>query len=418
MAPMRQLLATMNQKPGMADPSNRLCPFGEFENLHFARFVILDDLTTGDTELYGITPPALPLYLAFLGDFDGSYDDFIDELSARAGSGLAEIFSMCEDFDPDVELSTWMRAHEARPATYYCNWVGRTVRQCREEAQLAAALRSHLDASPDFAKASPNEVHRALRSFTQSEQAAGRLPLTPAAKTSFAWSLRHIWDWTLIVLLIVLGVVTLPLTLIPLLMAVFFLRRLEKTDPEFAPLPSADLAASLAAIEDYSVTNQFSAMGGIKPGFFRRTLLKVILWAINLTAKLIFTKGRLARVQTIHFARWVYLDGGKRLLFTSNYDGSLESYMDDFINKVAFGLNAVFSNGIGYPRTDWLVLNGAKREQLFKRFLRRHQLPTDVWYNAHDGFRAFDLEKNSLIRQGIERPTMPDSDLFTWVTML
>jgi hypothetical protein len=35
------------------------------------------------------------------------------------------------------------------------------------------------------------------------------------------------------------------------------------------------------------------------------------------------------------------------MLFASNYDGSLESYMDDFINKVAWGLNLVFSNGVG-----------------------------------------------------------------------
>jgi hypothetical protein len=36
----------------------------------------------------------------------------------------------------------------------------------------------------------------------------------------------------------------------------------------------------------------------------------------------------------------------RRVLFFSNYDGSLVSYMDDFVNKVAWGLNAVFSNGI------------------------------------------------------------------------
>ena len=34
-----------------------------------------------------------------------------------------------------------------------------------------------------------------------------------------------------------------------------------------------------------------------------------------------------------------------RVAFLSTYDGSLESYMDDFIDKVAWGLNAIFSNG-------------------------------------------------------------------------
>ncbi len=72
---------------------------------------------------------------------------------------------------------------------------------------------------------------------------------------------------------------------------------------------------------------------------------------LSFSTRQIYTRGRLARVGTIHFARWVFMDNKRRLLFGSNYDGSLDSYMDDFINKVAFGLNLVFSNGIGYPRT-------------------------------------------------------------------
>ena len=36
--------------------------------------------------------------------------------------------------------------------------------------------------------------------------------------------------------------------------------------------------------------------------------------------------------------------------------------MDDFINKVGFGLNVVFSNGIGYPRTNWLIFDGCADE--------------------------------------------------------
>ena len=81
-------------------------------------------------------------------------------------------------------------------------------------------------------------------------------------------------------------------------------------------------------------------------------------------------------MKTIHFARWVFLDDGRRVFFASNYDGSLESYMDDFIDKIAWGLNIVFSNGVGYPRTRWLVLDGARDELAFKDYLRLHQVPT------------------------------------------
>ena len=38
----------MNRRPGVADPENALVPFGRFERLHFARFVVLDAATAGD----------------------------------------------------------------------------------------------------------------------------------------------------------------------------------------------------------------------------------------------------------------------------------------------------------------------------------------------------------------------------------
>ena len=51
----------------------------------------------------------------------------------------------------------------------------------------------------------------------------------------------------------------------------------------------------------------------LKPGLFRRSTLVFILWVIDYTAKHIYGRGRLARVSTIHFARWVFLDNKKRL---------------------------------------------------------------------------------------------------------
>jgi hypothetical protein len=92
--------------------------------------------------------------------------------------------------------------------------------------------------------------------------------------------------------------------------------------------------------------------------------------------------------------------------------------MDDFINKVAWGINLVFSNGLGYPRTNWLIMDGAKDEQKYKRVLRRHQLPTDVWYKAYPGLTVVDLERNSRIREGIEQPSMTDREAREWLRLL
>jgi hypothetical protein len=412
---MREILASMNVQPGVVNPDNPLVPFNKFDNLHFARFVVLDDQTTGDlAEVYKINRAEPPVYLAFLGDFDGSYDAFIRLLVKHAAPGLRRIFSLCDGFSPDADLATWMVAHEQRPATYYCNWVGRTVLQTREEEQLRLALRDYVQRSRGLADSPPQVVHETLRQFVEEEKGKGRLTLTPPASTPAAWKVRQFLDWLVLVLL----VVTIPLTLIPLLILLWLIHRLEITDPELAPRPTNEWELGLAVLEDYGVTNQFSAMGTLKPGWRRSFIMGRVLWIIDLTARLIYTKGRLARVHTIHFARWVYLDNRTRVLFCSNYDGSLESYMDDFINKVGFGLNVVFSNGVGYPRTEWLLTKGAKNEQLFKYFLRRHQLPTEVWYNGHAGLSASDLQRNSRIREGLERSALSERQAREWVALL
>jgi hypothetical protein len=209
-----------------------------------------------------------------------------------------------------------------------------------------------------------------------------------------------------------------PLLLLLSPLLIFLLWRHESTDLEIAPRIDLEHANALAAIEDRDTTNQFSAFGSIKPGPFRRWLLVFVLWIIQYTTQHIYNRGRLARVSTIHFARWVWIDGHKRLFFASNYDGSLEAYMDDFINKVSFGLNAVFSNGIGYPTSRWLIAEGAKDEQKFKYYIRRHQLPTEVWYNAHPGLSAYAMQRNEAIRKGIERGSMTEAEASAWLGLL
>jgi hypothetical protein len=175
---------------------------------------------------------------------------------------------------------------------------------------------------------------------------------------------------------------------------------------------------ALALIEDHAVMNQFSALGAAKPGWFRATILGFVLIIIDYVARHWYTRGRLARVRSIHFARWVWIDPGRRMAFMSNYDGSLESYMDDFINKVGFGLNVVFSNAIGYPTTNWLIADGCKDERKFKEYLRRHQLPTQVWFSAYPKLSAVDLERNGRIREGFERAMLSEARAREWVGLL
>ncbi len=419
-AELRQLLGSMNREPGTADPRNALVPFAAFPQLHFARFVILADRTVGDLKkAYGVAAPDYPLSLAFIADFDGTADAFRADLARRAGAGLARIFSCCRDFAPGAhiaaDIAAWMKARETPAATLYGTWRGRTVLQVHEENTLRLALQSHLQAKANSLREKrPAEVHAELRAFTQAEMRAGRLTLTPPPPTPLGWWLRNAAHFVFVPLLLL---ILTPLLILYLPFFLFQLRSREKSDPEIAPRVEACYEAELARIEDFDVTNQFTAMGSVKPGLFRRCTLAYLLWLLNWTTRHIYVRGQLARVGTIHFARWVFLNHKRRLLFASNYDGSLETYMDDFINKVGWGLNLVFSNGVGYPTTRWLILDGSKDEQKFKYFLRRHELPTNVWYKAYPGLTAFDLKRNTLIREGIERSSLSETELKQWVAL-
>ncbi|MEA2688315.1 MAG: hypothetical protein QOD51_922, partial [Candidatus Eremiobacteraeota bacterium] len=383
-AELRALLASMNRAPGRVDPNNELVPFARYEALHFARFLILDDLTLADGNLYGLPPFDPPLELAFLGELDGDADAFLVKLARDSELGLRAIFACCVGFDSGTNLARWMSAHTRRASATYVNRVGRTTRSIREEAALYDALEAHLDANgAALAGRSAADVHAALRTFVNGEIATGRLALSREQPTPPGWLLRKIADLIGVPLLLLIFSVPLAVAAIVLLLRI---RMLEQTDPEYCPRPDRAHVELLTSIEDHDVTNQFSAMGTLKPGFARRTTCVGILFLLDFAQRHVYTRGRLARVRTIHFARWTFVDDeNRRLLFTSSYDGSLDSYMDDFINKVAFGLNVVFSNGIGYPSSRWLVAGGAKDEQPYKNYIRRHELATQVWYNSHPG---------------------------------
>ena len=409
---LRSLLATMNREPGTADPNNEIIPFGRLPDLHFARIVILDDQTLDDiTTAYGLPRRNYPLYLAFLADFDGDVDQFRNQMISIARKGLEQIFSFCTDFKPGTDIVRWMKQHEHRPATMYNNWVGRTMQQIREENALRQEVQTLVfNNGTQFQTSSAEEIRRTVRDFVHKN-----VKLTPIGTMPLAWRIKKLVNLIFVPLLLLF--IT-PLIILYLPIFVFQLRRREKSDMEIAPRPSAEWVGKLARIEDYDVTNQFTAMGSLKPGLFRRWLLVYLLWLIQYTTRHIYTRGHLARVPSIHFARWVWIDNRRRLVFCSNYDSSLETYMDDFINKVAFGLNIVFSNGIGYPTTNWLAFQGAKDEQRFKYYIRRHELPTEVWYDGHSGLTNFDLRRNALIRSGLEPTSMTNAEAMQWLQLL
>jgi hypothetical protein len=415
-AELRSLLDSMNEGLGSVNPNNPLVPFAQFDTLHFARFVILDDQTLGDLRIYGLPVRTHPLYLAFLGDIDGEEEAFLNELVRRAPDGLRAIFSCCHGFASDTDLMAWMKLLRSPASAAYVNTRGRTVRRIREEAALQDAIESHLTSqASSFEGLPPREIHAQLKRFVETEKSAGRLTLSNEEPTPIGWQIRKI--------LHLIGMPLLLLLISPLLILIapfylFQLRRLEKADLEPYIVDDDIHFDALAESEDHDVTNPYSALGTLKPGLLRLMTIRGVLLVIDYATRHIIQAGRLGRVRTIHFARWVLIGGTERLGFFSNYDGGNEAYMDDFINKLGFGLNIFASNGIDYPRTDWLLMGGSADERRFKEFQRRHTVLTQVFYKAYPGLTAVDLERNTRIRRGLESSSISEQDAREWLALL
>jgi hypothetical protein len=126
-----------------------------------------------------------------------------------------------------------------------------------------------------------------------------------------------------------------------------------------------------------SGTQPLNALVRIIPG--RRAALEQVLAAFRAR---IDAGGPtpLDEIGTVHFARWVILpdeaDGGQ-LLFTSNFDGPWDDYIEDFASQSAPSFDAIYANCEGWPE------RGARDVVAFKEYVRRHELPSNVYYRAY-----------------------------------
>ncbi|WP_394850155.1 hypothetical protein LZC95_22190 [Pendulispora brunnea] len=174
----------------------------------------------------------------------------------------------------------------------------------------------------------------------------------------------------------------------------------------------------LAATEDYGLQNALTHVVPLKAGVDREAVLRQAHAYIDRMSHEHFADiGCLGGIPTIHFAKWLLIDGGKRLLFFSNYDHSWESYLGDFIDAAALGLNLAWSCTEKYPKTTWLFTGGAKDEEAFKAWGRKYQRPTQVFYSAYPDLSISTINNNTWIRYGLhyEPGTI---DLETWFRRL
>jgi hypothetical protein len=388
-----------------ADPAdNRVLPFARIPHTHFGRVVLLEP-GSGEDE---------PTLLVTL-DCDATVGDRVADLVEIAGAGIDELFGSCTDYPdvptPDRRLA-YLRAHLRDSRVFYAHAVGRTLAQIRDEAQLRRALEDHLDVA-HLDGLGAREVREAIRAYVASEPALS-WALEPAPPPALTWRLRETVHKIAVPALLV---VTLPIGIPAALVWLVALRWHDRFDdfPEIEP--DAERLRSLGDAEDYLVQNAFTSRAPIRPGGFWKLTSRLTEAIGNYTARHVFTTGSLSGLTTVHFARFMRVGPDDEVLFTSYYDGSLESYNNDFVDQVAWVLNTVFGQQAGYPRTRWMVKDGAHNERWFKNFIRGHQVPTQVWYSAYPELAAVTIDQNARLRRGLSGE-LEGEELDAWLRIL
>jgi Dyp-type peroxidase family len=183
------------------------------------------------------------------------------------------------------------------------------------------------------------------------------------------------------------------------------LRHKEKTDwvdKDQAPL---DHIAAISKMENAPgfAQNHILVVSEIKPGLFRALIQAVALWGIRILITFSYRPGFVINMGTIHYARWWRVPGTNRTAFYSNFNGSWESYLEDFITRASWGQTAAWSNWKGFPETKYLVMEGAGEGDNFKRWVRKRQQLVPFWYSRFPALTTDQIRNNALIHSGVAR---------------
>lgn len=138
--------------------------------------------------------------------------------------------------------------------------------------------------------------------------------------------------------------------------------------------------AQILELENYENTyaqTTMTVIADMKPG---RTFMVRFLFLIGPPIlKFGWKLGNFAGVYSLHSFRFALIDGGKRVWFMSNYNGSAENYFSDFIDKLNWGINAAYTHCTDYPK------GGMGQQDAFAYWIRVRQLPALVYYSAYPG---------------------------------
>ena len=377
-AGLRQLLRAIGDDINGKQLSVSPRPFIAFvrsRRIHFARFAILNDPDRG----------AGRTRLLFTSIYDGSLDAHLDELVSIT-SDMDAIWGACESYTGVRDFPSFIKAHALETAAYYIAFRDETVASITSGIAARRQQHARQDAgdpgSQERAHTSSAPPH--VRLLMRVIRAAPLvLDLARAIATSGFGNVYHgtrriIASLDRYPVFRVFNAIT--RNRMPPLKSHFSSLALDQRAP-FEPLahrdeiPTQTTTGRPAFREDAVAQNQLTVVTVIDPASVDR--VRSVMTAIDSYARRLAPSGSLIGISTIHFARWLVIDGGRRLLFVSDYDGSWESYIDEFAEMILSGLDAIWETSFGMPP------DGARDLPAFKRFLRIHQVPSDIFFAAY-----------------------------------
>jgi hypothetical protein len=328
----------------------------ESPSTHFARFVILAPPSPSDPA--GQNIPSLlgyPPRLLFTSNYDGTFEDYMRELVEKFGADMENIWIKCQGYPAEAAKDPakftkfiYENSHlksNAPPEAFYVACRGVSVQEMSQSTALCAAFNKLLDL-PETQQLG----HRAPALPRKSPVACAASPAPPSGLSG----LINKWVWQAIFNL-----------------AEWVIGIRDGLNPNL-PVTSPEMQL---VVEDRVTQNQMTVIVPIRKDLKARILLPLVLKLINSVGGK--TTGSLSGLTTIHFARWAIIDGGKNLFFESNYDGSWENYIDDFVDRAHFSMNIIWGNCENFPR------GGCKDIEWFKKYIRDNQIPAQVFYSAY-----------------------------------
>jgi hypothetical protein len=467
----RKELGELLEEIGENIRENPHIPFDTLGMTHFLSWSLLP----GIRDEYGREGAAR---LAFEANFEDLTNKFLDELHENAGAVLTqEVYRRCGlPSGSDVEgFKTFLLDHAVKAALTYQGYAGLSAQEIQTDAwlhrrfhQLILEERGNRHSSHVQAKGSEDtrlapEAKDCFSAISRELQSRARPPLRFATRWDL-WKSR-IKRWHPVRLLLstpalptlVVGALLLGHEVLSASREEWMPRRRKAPCQSRTPCRSAfteEQRRKLDQIqdrEDFQTQNHLTHFVELKPGLLRLPVLRLMLWGWSHLAKYYFTDGNLAGIEGIHFARWLIIDGGRQwwpppaeegrprrlrlsrkrhcLLFFSNYDGSWEGYLDNFIDRASLGLTTIWCNTQGFPkpRIRWFspegrlpiaIQFGGDREQEFKQWVRQHQIRTLTWFSRNPDKSVSNIRRNRDIRVRADGVPMTEMELRQWLQWL